>query len=373
LVYAASQNISRLFRQHGFLWLYRVGHSLMFTLRHSYWPVVFAVPISLLLCFGAIFVTLSPETMEWLDLNGKFWQWWLRCRQHDFRGSMWSIPALALSDAFNLVFEGFRDIPHKEGTVRRMMDSLILFVLTASSCLLVCWVLATHGAVLATVLLSYTTFLLSLIVLSNVLVTSALQRDREQELHLRAWPGEGLSGTLDKWALRSVLPAVLFIVSVLGFAYRVYPFIPVQKAGGNYATATRVRVILTSAPAECSPSDLALDSQGKSGVVAILHGRVSPTMPYILIEEDSDWLYVAPERGSDSGGGPSCWKWGVFCRPGREDVRVLRDSLPDPHRPHIFTINRHCVAAIPDFDDNGTVARGGNILGQVAEEGYMGR
>jgi hypothetical protein len=116
---------------------------------------------------------------------------------------------------------------------------------------------------------------------------------------------------------RTILAAVLYVVSVLSFAYLVYPHIPEQKAGGNYSTARRVCLrLVNSTPAGECPKDL-------------LPEITDGASHYLIIEEDSNWVYLANDGGPN---GPRAWRWPRF---GKEPVR-----------PSVYAVNRSCIASI---------------------------
>lgn len=75
-------------------------------------------------------------------------------------------------------------------------------------------------------------------------------------------------------------------------------------------------------------------------------------MSYVILDENSDWLYLAPSFGDESGGGRSCWEWGVFCRMNARDTGMLLNGKPNPHRPLVYAVNRHCVAAVIDVPED---------------------
>lgn len=125
--------------------------------------------------------------------------------------------------------------------------------------------------------------------------------------------------------------AILYLVSVLGFAYRIYPFIPAQKAGGDYTTVGAVTVRLSTPSSVCSSSDLAKDFS-RSG-------------PFVVLSEDSNWVYLAPISGPNSGGGPECWKWGAFCS---GQLRYQNGKVSGFRPPKVYTVSQRCIAATED-------------------------
>lgn len=121
---------------------------------------------------------------------------------------------------------------------------------------------------------------------------------------------------------------MLYVVSMLGFAYRVYPFIPAQKPGGDFSTEKRVRISLTK--------------RGSAFWAGRIDDQVDPFMDYAVLYESPSAIYLAPTRGSQSGGGPRCWRWGAFCSAATE-AQPLDDS---GYRPQVTAVNRECVASL---------------------------
>jgi hypothetical protein len=142
------------------------------------------------------------------------------------------------------------------------------------------------------------TLFLSLAVLLNVgfLIAAARERSRAADAHEGKKAGSIQREKWENYARRIALAAVLYITSVLSFAYVVYPHIPEQKAGGNYATVKGVCVHLVKATpiGEC-PSNI-LPSLGKREA-------------YVVLEEDADWVYLANDH---SAGGPHRWSFPGF-------------------------------------------------------------
>jgi hypothetical protein len=132
-------------------------------------------------------------------------------------------------------------------------------------------------------------------------------------------------------ARRIALVTVLYVISVLSFSYFVYPHIPEQKAGGNYKTATRVspRLVIATPAGEC-PNDL----------MPIPATIIKPAIKadYLIIEEDSNWVYFAND--SDKGG-PRAWSWPRF---GEKSVR-----------PKVYAVNRSCIASIDSIEDDSSL------------------
>ena len=196
-----------------------------------------------------------------------------------------------------------------------------------------------HPGFWANTVLVFGPLILSLLVLSNVGLLTALFARRAKRLGYRveeiqsAGSANGPDGDLgwreaakddqhtakiERYARRAILVAVLYVTSVLSFGYVVYPHIPVQKEGGNYVTADRVCVhLVKDAPELQCPSSLVPSLKGNEALVPL--------------EEDSDWVYLANDHDAR---GPHCWSWA-----GMEDTYC---------RPRVYAVNRRCIAGITD-------------------------
>jgi hypothetical protein len=236
------------------------------------------------------------------------------------------------------------------------------------------------------IILEYSTLILALVALANLIWLTKLGDDRDKILRATAAAFEKarsqLNETSDAALVREAkrilemnkssgqdMPSVqaepwkrvtsigvpvvvLYVVSVFGFAYLIYPHIPVQKAGGNYSTARVVTVVAT---------DGGLSSGCSS---AWLVNMLSEQKCFVPLEETVSAVYLAPRYGSAAGGGPECWKWGAVCGPNdRQDgnrpatgacagsARETDETqagapLATASRPTIFAVNRSCIAAI---------------------------
>lgn len=175
---------------------------------------------------------------------------------------------------------------------------------------------------------------LSLLVLANVGLLTALFSRRSLRLGYREESFEGLILQKDlvpdvaasdtqrqKWeryARRGVMATVLYVTSVLSFGYVVYPHVPVQKEGGNYVTANRVcvRLLKDSPFKQCAPA---------------LLPKLEIHEALVALEEDSDWVYLANDNDM---GGPQCWSWAGMHR--------------EYCRPRVYAVSRSCIAGISD-------------------------
>jgi hypothetical protein len=224
--------------------------------------------------------------------------------------------------------------------------------------------------------LEYSTLILALVALANLLWLTKLGDDRDKLLRATAAfetqsqigetsdaagemnepPGQDMpSVQAEPWkrvASIGVPAVVLYIVSVFGFAYLIYPHIPVQKAGGNYSTARIVTVV---------PTEGGLNGGCSS---AWLVKMLAEQKCFVQLEETVSAVYLAPRYGSGAGGGPDCWKWSAVCgpdnrldgnRPSKGACAGSAQKTDEPqspapiattNRPTIFAVNRSCIATI---------------------------
>jgi hypothetical protein len=150
------------------------------------------------------------------------------------------------------------------------------------------------------------------------------------------------------WILIGVEAGILYLVSVFGFSYLVYPFLPLEKAGGEYLKEYAITVSLNHAESGCSSAALEaafesqpLDdvSQRKTDGVAKEPGT-KPQPQFVVLEEDSNWSYLATSNGPDAGGGPDAWKWFALC-----DEYYGNAKAGGVCRPRVYAVNRRCIAA----------------------------
>jgi hypothetical protein len=309
----------------------RRGYFLVDAIRSSYVFWILGGVLIVFLSFAALFVTLSTENLQWLEKNG---------RAQGSKSSFAWRSILFLCDCVFLivhaahVFVIAKDENGEESAKRQWRTTLDCFafpLITGIYCYLALTVLRDDRPDFNARLLSLGTLILSLVVISNLLIILAMRRDLSVALELKLKHDHGEFGFLDRsdaWSVRALMIGVLYIVSVLGFAYRIYPFIPAQKAGGNYSTADAVTVHLTQVSSECSSEDLKKE--------------IPESRPYIVLSEDANWIYFAPLSGPGSGGGPDCWKWGAFCSsPADKAAR----PTGTPYRPTVYSVNRRCIAS----------------------------
>ena len=218
---------------------------------------------------------------------------------------------------------------------RKSFDSVILCVLTSSFLWVALKAIERDDSRLWAKILGYGTLLLALTILSNMIILIAMGSKRKDLLASQYFEGKHvlltqfepkreitaptLAEKLDLWAFRAIPAGILYIVSVLGFAYLVYPLIPQQKSGGDYSTADKIKIVL-----------MEQTSAGSCPKIPDLADK-----PLIMLDENSVWVYLARY---DDAGQPTCWRWGAFCH-----------EVPDeayPPRPSVYAINQSCVARI---------------------------
>jgi hypothetical protein len=173
---------------------------------------------------------------------------------------------------------------------------------------------------------------LALTSLSNVLLLNLMYREMKAR--------QGLDKTISwkNWAMSGVAVVTLYLVSVFSFSYLIYPFVPVERAGGDYSTARPVLIHLIQSGSSCADPEL---------------GRELGATFYVL-DEDADWTYMAPENSGNpdaedpkrTNTGPQAWRWWAFCR-----QRFPKKAVDDDCRPEVFAVNRTCEAAMHDAPD----------------------
>jgi len=292
----------------------------------EFWIV--GVVLVLLLCFGALFVTLSTENLQWLEKNGKAQR--VQC-SFIRRLGLFLRDCILLIDHAARVFFKPGNLKNQNGVKREwrtVFDCFGLPVSTGVYASLVLTVLHNDKSNWNARVVAFGTLILALIAISNVIIILMMRRELVVTLGLKEKSSKdrGLLHRSDPWFVRVLVVAVLYTVSVLGFAYRVYPFVPVQKAGGDYSTAEPVSILLMKST-ECSSIGLSKE--------------IEAPRPAVVLSEDSNWVYVAPLSGLGSGWGPKCWSWGPFC-----NSPASPPSTTNPSRPKVYTLSRHCIAGI---------------------------
>lgn len=90
----------------------------------------------------------------------------------------------------------------------------------------------------------------------------------------------------------------LYYLSVLAFALRLYPYIPVIKGGGDYYNTPNVVLCFQEGNAKLASPDLSAIPQGTAPCL--------PSKPLQIIEETSTSIFVA----DPTDGGPAAWRIG---------------------------------------------------------------
>jgi hypothetical protein len=106
------------------------------------------------------------------------------------------------------------------------------------------------------------------------------------------------------WWVATAIVAGCYLLSVVGFAYSIYPFVPAERGGGNYSHTGLVVVALTSRNGV--PDDLLDRKSGERNAGgASVTAEYLRTKPLKLIEQTSSWIYVARPEGCEM---PAEWR-----------------------------------------------------------------
>lgn len=165
--------------------------------------------------------------------------------------------------------------------------------------------------------------LMAISVLGGVVILSLQanqRRDREGPTHEATTTERWV-----RWILRVTACATLYVFSTLGYAYAIYSHIPVQKEGGDYTTASVVRIV----------SD----------------HQIFENM--IVLSQDPSYLYAArveepnpPEKATDGELGQQLCGQDYRC-----DPKHWRDGLLEqcgPFRPRVLAINQKEIRTIEE-------------------------
>ncbi len=107
------------------------------------------------------------------------------------------------------------------------------------------------------------------------------------------------------WTAGICVLAAVYYLSAVSFAYRVYPFIPADKGGGDYTEATSVTVRLHEGAAV--PSWIL--EPPRPSRTAFSPRDTALSKPLIIIEETADCVYLADPNDA---GGPFGWRRGFI-------------------------------------------------------------
>ena len=133
-----------------------------------------------------------------------------------------------------------------------------------------------------------------------------------------------LPDEIDKTSVRLLgisIAAGCSLFTMVGFAYAVYPYVPSERGGGNYADAPKVALTLndptgvprdlfdcTSSSAKKADTHIADHVNRERTLVDPAAKRVEQyerTKPLTVIEQTSSWVYVAMPQGTAD---PASWK-----------------------------------------------------------------
>jgi hypothetical protein len=122
------------------------------------------------------------------------------------------------------------------------------------------------------------------------------------------------------WGLRICILTALYYMSVLAFAYGVYPNIPAAKGGGNFEDTANVRLYLRSDAQSAVPTNIC------ENITTIRSNLVIRTIQFKIIHASDSTVYLADPNDPRSGGGVMMWsKW---------------------HTPRVFAIQKDMIITI---------------------------
>ncbi len=135
-------------------------------------------------------------------------------------------------------------------------------------------------------------------------------------LKLRSQQYTGSRAKLALWVLAWCILAPMYFLTVLSFAYTIYPNIPASRGGGDFSDAPTIILHYIDDTINQIPSEI-----NQNGL----------SQPLVLIEEAEHWIIVADPQDA---GGPTFWRrnegrpQGVFGQQGRRRKRCL----PEPQK-----------------------------------------
>jgi hypothetical protein len=113
------------------------------------------------------------------------------------------------------------------------------------------------------------------------------------------------------------LLSFLFYLSILAFAYAVYPHIPSGKGGGFFADSVPVQVLFRNAPSSSTDVRLAMAAEDS---------------PFVMLYQNSESVFLASKNEA---GGPEEWQKPASAKPRvhefrRETVERITYLNPTP-------------------------------------------
>jgi hypothetical protein len=123
------------------------------------------------------------------------------------------------------------------------------------------------------------------------------------------------------WLVGGAMLVGMYLFSVLGFAYAIYPFIPAERGGGNYEHSPSVVLSVLDEDKTLPPE-----------LVDTHTGKFARTIPLKLLEQTSAWIYVAAQPSSPA---PK-WKPHIVAIP-RNAVNLMK--FKDAEEPYIFSLS----------------------------------
>ena len=215
-------------------------------------------------------------------------------------------------------------------------------------------------------------------VLSGVIMQSAGMGLRRKAGHKQGGLDGQPTGAWTRWILRVTGAILLYIATTLSYAYIIYDHIPLSKNGGDYTTATRVKIFLrddttvqveqpsigsrqttaehTRTRAMSAKEQLQVNGakgdkdQGdrtssfdRMDAYPCLKDISLPCRDLIILDQDSSFLYVtkadgickSPKSSDVRHCGPAMWRSGF-------------DDSAGPFRPYVLAISLRVVGSIGD-------------------------
>jgi hypothetical protein len=123
------------------------------------------------------------------------------------------------------------------------------------------------------------------------------------------------------WLVGGAMLIGMYLFSVLGFAYAIYPFIPAERGGGNYEHSPSVVLSVLDEDKTLPPE-----------LVDTRTGKFARTIPLKLLEQTSAWIYVAAQPSSP----PPKWKPRIVAIP-RNAVNMMK--FKEAEEPYIFSLS----------------------------------
>ncbi|MGC2661891.1 MAG: hypothetical protein WA324_28360 [Bryobacteraceae bacterium] len=325
---------------------------------------LFSITLFFYILGGSIFVVLNSETLKSLEVRRKL----RHSRLFPLLGLHFVVVAPILyvyrkrRDSHGTMgFENsgcFRGDLRRDHLKRRRMhpcvemsylstfrtgewDNRIVPIVAGAVCLLALTVLVGEHPFWLAAVLDYSSLALAMVILSNLLVLSYMHFKKHKDLEVK------YSFDWHSWILIGIECGVLYLVSVFGFSYLVYPFLPLEKAGGAYLRQYAITVNVNHAESGCSstPLDTTFEPRPPYVLWRRTTSQAGNQPDFVVLEQDPNWSYLAPVDGPNAGGGPDAWKWWALCDEYYGSARGGSGC-----RPLVYVVNRRCIADTVGID-----------------------